>query len=135
MIIKEIDKNDLLPILSTYFSNKYNDYITVKEKHGIKNIPVGYNIFLPTIDLEIYLEVIIKSDDLITPLTSPLSKEEIIEALNDKFYYSDYEVISIDYIAGIKLDGCFNNEKREPYFDGVRMTLKEKNKMMTLGGK
>lgn len=115
LIIKDIRTNEFLHNLSEYYSKIYQ-----------RNIAFKANIRIQTNDelkLNIYFE---KYSERIIQVVN-LTDGDIQKYLT--IYASDlgYSLDNYKYIGGIRHTGYFTNEDT-PYFEGIRLYLKEKVK-------
>lgn len=116
LIIQDIATDIFLIIIGKYYSDIYH-----------KNILVNYNIRTDDndkLDLKIYFEKYnAQGIDIIT-----LNYNDIFTSLKKYANSLGYELDSFKYCGGIRHVGYFIDEDT-PYFEGVRLFMKEKNKV------
>ena len=127
----EINKSDLLNILSAYYKEKTGKDITVKSE--ITSSLKGYGTYeYNGIDISFYYTTSITIASYKAVLTTTLSNEDIKEALTEVLKKLDYSVESINFKTGSRLVGNYRDEYNESYFDGVTITLKPKENQKIL---
>ena len=115
-ITKDIPTDTFLKIIGKYYSDIYH-----------KNILINYNIRIDDndkLDLKIYFEKYnSRGINIIT-----LNYNDIFIPLKKYADSSGYELNSFKYCGGIRHVGYFTDEDT-PYFAGIRLFMKEKNKL------
>ena len=122
-------ENEVIDILSNYYSKKLNKEITVKYDLGIKYETVGNGVYEETVaipDINFYFEDTIEHKNVVAKITSYLSLETIEEILKDYAESLNYEYDSFQYLGGIRHAGYFVDEDT-PHFDGMQIYVKEKS--------
>ena len=104
----DIDKENLLIILSDYFSEKLGD--------DCEAVP----------DIVFFIKEVISNGKVTATTTTYLDQNDLEEAIKDYVSSSDYEFESFKYKGGVRLAGYFRDEYEEAYFEGLDVKLKEK---------
>ena len=120
----EISVQELLGMLSNYFTLKHEKPIQVKEKHCIYTDDRGDK----NLKVEIYYEEQIEILGHTATKTTTLSKEEVREILTELMDNNNYSIESLNYDADIQLKGYYEYE--EAVFKGVTLQLKEQQKKL-----
>ena len=94
-----------------YFSSRKNYRISVKEKLTIDNGEPSIAFY------------IIEPDGKMTRLT----KGDLNNALEESISIYNYELIDFEYMGGINHVG-YHFDENTPYYDGIRLIVKEKKK-------
>ena len=122
-----IKKNELLEILSNYFSKRLGKDIKVQERHLIRYVGY-YEIRSAQVKLYYENEVNIMGHKAIG--THYISNEELKVVLGELL--PNYTITNIDFNAGITTEGFFTSEHDIAYFEGIDISLKEKQSILTL---
>ena len=124
-ISMDINKSELLKMLSAYYTEELGKEVNVKVDLSTQLRGYGYDEHVE-VDTEFYFT----NDSSVGPVnvrvTTTLSEEDIKKALNDILGKLNYNVESIDYKSGFRTVGYYMGEHDEPYFNGVTLKLKEK---------
>lgn len=131
IIESEINKEDLFEIIKSYYLNKYNKIIEVKDntRAEVRGYPYEYKSIETTITIS-YDEVLNINKALNIKMKKELSKKDLIEIFNEYLSASNYEVNNIKFNNGSRLVGYY--EDLETYFDGIKLTLSEKEDVLKL---
>lgn len=120
----EIKSNELLGMLSSYYSNKLNKKIEVKEHHSIEYEGIYEN---EVVDVKIYYEEEIEILGHKAKKTTIISPDEIMSIMRE-LINEDYDVNSIYFQTDISdSDYC---QRKSPIFHGVKLILSEKQKKL-----
>lgn len=117
-MIKEIDREAFLDATSQYCSEKYGEDIRV-----IDQLSVIYGTLGARPDLRLFYYKTVDDKKVMFYMPS----EEIDEALNQYASKNNCELKSYYFLGGVRRAGFFIDED-EPYFEGVRLHLREKGK-------
>ncbi len=120
----EIKPNELLGMLSSYYTDKLNKPIEVKEKHSIEYEGIYED---EVVDVKIYFEEEIEILGHKAKKTTIVSSEEI-KSIMKELVSEDYDVNSINFETDIsESDYC---QRRSPIFKGVKLILSDKQKKL-----
>ncbi len=124
-ISMEINKTDLLEMLSTYYSEKLGKEVNVKAKatSSLKGYGMGE---YTSIDIEIYFEREESIGNIKIKIKTSLTEEDVKSALNEIIEKLNYSIESVNYKAGTRTVGDFRDEYEEGYFNGVTLNLRQK---------
>lgn len=122
-----IKKNELLEILSNYFSKRLGKAIAVQERHSIEC--VGYHEDKIS-QVKLYYENEIDIMGHKAKSTHYISDEELEAAFGELL--PNYTITNIAFDAGITTEGYYTSEHDVAYFDGIDISLKEKQSTLTL---
>ena len=131
--IMDIDCNNLLIILSDYFSKKLNR--TVKVNCDVKVKYVSYGMYDDTEavpDIEFFIKEVSNNGKVVTTTTTYLDQSDLEEAVSDYVTSLGYEYDSFKYVGGVRLAGYFRDEYEEAHFEGLEVKLKEKSMQRVL---
>ena len=122
VIQTDIDRNSFLHLLSDYFSKKNDKKIDVKMDLTLEYKKID--------NIDNYYDSIIKSDFFYVEESKHertyLNKNDLEEALSYYVNQKDCLFDSFKYVGGIRHVGYYVDEDT-PYFEGIRVFLKEKN--------
>ncbi len=122
----DIDKENLLIILSDYFSEKLGRNVNVDCNVTIKHVSYGYDDCEAVPDIVFFIKEVISNGKVTATTTTYLDQNDLEEAIKDYVSSSDYEFESFKYKGGVRLAGYFRDEYEEAYFEGLDVKLKEK---------
>ena len=123
----EITRDNLIGILNDYYTNKLGHKVVVVEKHYIGSVGFGMHESTDAIVSISYTEEVDVRGYKASKTTN-IDLEDIKEIL--KVTFNDYEITDIIINKGIRSVGFY--ETREAYFNGIKLTLKEKQAKLTL---
>ena len=118
----DISDKEIIEILQKYYSNKFGSEVKVESKLGIKYVNTVDGCIVSRPDIEFY--IFDKNGN--QSITSPLTKYDIKEALNDYVSSLGYSFESFKYIGGIRHIGQFIDDDT-PYFEGIKVYYREKS--------
>ena len=122
-----INKKELLEILSNYYSKRLGKVVKVQEKHSIEYF--GYYESKSA-------KVILYYDNEVNIMghkvkgINYISEEELKMVLGELL--QDYAITDIHFNRGITTEGYYTYEHEVAYFDGIDISLKEKQITSTL---
>ena len=124
-ISMDISKDEFLKMLSVYYSEKLEDNINVMV--NVSKVTSGYGYSeQEECDLEFYFNQEITVGNVKVVITNTLCEDDLNEALNETVDKLNYSVESFEYKSGIRVVDDYDDIYKEPYFDGVKVELKEK---------
>lgn len=123
----EITTQELLGMLSNYFTLKLEKPINVKESHSISY--EGYYEDKVS-KVEIFYEETIEILGHTATKTTTLSKDEIKSILNELIDNEKYTIDSLYYNASIETKGYYRDEYEQAVFNGITLNIKEKQKTL-----
>ncbi len=123
-ISMEINKTDLLKMLSTYYSEKLGKEVNVKA--NVTSSLNGYGREYSSTDVEIYFEREESIGNIKIKIKTSLTEEDVKSALNEIIEKLNYSIESVNYKAGTRTVGDFRDEYEEAYFNGVTLNLRQK---------
>lgn len=120
----EIKKNDFLNILSNYYTKILGHSCNVKEKHEVDYGRYGDK----SAKVELYYEEIIEILGYKAIKTTTISKENVEDIFNELINDKGLIIDTLLYNSGVRKEGDYRDEYEVSYFNGVTITLKEKQK-------
>lgn len=120
----EIKNNDFLNILSKYYTQILGHPCNVKEKHEIDYGRYGDK----SAKVELYYEEIIEILGYKAIKTTTISKENVEDIFNELINDKGLIIDILLYNSGVRKEGNYRDEYEVSYFNGVTITLKEKQK-------
>ncbi len=130
IIESEINAKDLFEIIKNYYLKKYNKIIEVKDKtrKEITGYPYEYETIETTITISYNEKLNINNRELNIQMQKNLTIEELTEIFNEYLSKSNYEVNNIKFNNGTRLVGYYEN--LETYFNGIKLSLSEKEEQV-----
>ncbi|MBR4178941.1 MAG: hypothetical protein IKR57_06310 [Bacilli bacterium] len=123
-ITMDINKSELLKMLSAYYTEKLNKEANIKLNISKELRGYGYSEYN-----EVILEFYFVNEHNLGPakvkITNTLTKEDVNEALSEIIEKLGYSVDAVNYKTGTRSTGYYDDYE-EPYFEGVTLNLKQK---------
>ncbi len=120
----EINRSDLLGMLSKYYSEKLNKKIAVKESHKIDCVGLYED---EAVTVRIFFTEEISLLGRIATKTTEVTREDIRNILNEALEDDNYRVKEIFFDSGTTTTGSYMGEYEEAYFNGIEVTVEEKS--------
>lgn len=127
-ISMDINKTELLKMLSAYFTESLGKPVDVKVNVTKELRGYGYGEHYEA-DLEFYFENEYSVGPAKVKITTTLSEEDIKVALENIIGKLNYNIESIDYKTGTRYESYSYDDRdtyEVAYFDGVKLNLKQK---------
>lgn len=121
----EISKDELLGMLSNYYTRILGHKIKVEEKSEIEYFGLYEN---KGAKVTLYYEETIDILGHKATKTTNISEEELKKVLNELIKESGYMIDTLMYNKGVRLEGYYRDEIEVSYFNGIELTLREKGK-------
>lgn len=125
----DIGKEELLGILSDYYSKMFNRKIEAKEKHNITYTGIYDD---KTAEVTLYYEEEISILGHKAKKTTNISREQIENIINELIREQEIVIDRLEYNSGVGFEGFGYAEQETAYFDGITLSLRDKQKTLML---
>ena len=122
-----IKTKDLLGLLSKYYSERLGEKVTAKEEHAISRSGLYET---KEAEVTLYYEKEANIIGFTAKSTHYIGEEELKEVLDELL--KDYTITDLTLKKGITTDGDYRETYDVAYFEGIEISLKEKQATLTL---